>query len=97
MLFSIFTWGFPRDASGKEPACQCRLDVRHTSSIPGLGRSPGEGNGNPLQYSYLEDPGDRGAWWATVHRVAQSWTQLKQLITDTHTVYSQSCATTGTI
>ena len=41
-------------------------------SIPGLGRSPGEGNGNPLQYSCLENPMDSGAWWATVHRVAES-------------------------
>ena len=40
-------------------------------SIPGLGRSPGEGNGNPLQYSCLENPMDRGAWWATVHGVAE--------------------------
>ena len=39
---------------------------------PGLGRSPGEGNGNPLQYSFLENPMDRGAWWATVHGVAKS-------------------------
>ena len=45
-------------------------------SIPELGRSPGEGNGNPLQYSCLENPIDGGAWWATVHGVAQSWTQL---------------------
>ena len=44
--------------------------------IPGSGRSPGEGNGNPLQYSGLENPMDRGAWRATVHRVAKSWTQL---------------------
>ena len=47
------------------------------SSIPGLGRSPGEGHGNPLQYSCLENPMDRGAWWAIVPRVAQSQTQLK--------------------
>ena len=45
-------------------------------SIPGLGRSPGEGNGNPLQYSCLENPMDRGAWRTTVHRVAKSRTQL---------------------
>ena len=49
-------------------------DVRHTGLIPGLGRSPGEGNGNPLQFSCLENPMDRGAWWATVHRVAKSQT-----------------------
>ena len=46
-------------------------------SIPGLGRSPGEGNGNPLQYSCQWNPVDRGAWWAAVHRLIQSWTQLK--------------------
>ena len=44
--------------------------------IPGLGRSPGGGNGNPLQYSCLENPMDRGAWWAIAHRIAKSWTQL---------------------
>ena len=43
-------------------------------SIPGLGRSPGEGNGNPLQCSCLENPRDGGAWWAAVYGVAQSWT-----------------------
>ena len=46
------------------------------SSIPGSGRSPGEGNGTSLQYSGLENPMDRGAWWATVHGVTKSWTQL---------------------
>ena len=48
-------------------------------SIPGLGRSPGGGHGNPLQYSCLEKPMDRGAWWATVCGVAKSWTRLKGL------------------
>ena len=47
-----------------------------TDSIPELKRSPGEGNGNPLQYSCLENSMDRRAWWATVHRVAKSQTQL---------------------
>ena len=47
--------------------------------IPGLGRSPGEGNGNPLQCSCLKNPRDSGAWWAAVYGVAQSWTRLKQL------------------
>ena len=51
-------------------------DTGDTSLIPGLGRSPGEGNGNPLQYSCLENPMDRGAWRATVHGVAKSRTQL---------------------
>ena len=55
---------------GKESACQAGA----TTSIPGSGRFSGEGNGNPLQYSCLENPMDRGAWWATVHRVAKSWT-----------------------
>ena len=45
-------------------------------SIPGSGRSPGEGNGDPLQYSSLENPMDRRAWWAVVHGVAKSWTRL---------------------
>ena len=54
-------------------------DVRDTGSIPGLGRSSGEGNGNPLQYSCLENPMDRGTWWTTVHRVKKSWIRLKQL------------------
>ena len=49
-------------------------DIRDAGSIPGSGRSPGKGHGNPLQYSCLENPMDRGAWWATVHRVAKSWT-----------------------
>ena len=47
-------------------------DVKDVSSIPGSGRSPGEGHGNPLQYSSLENPMDRGAWWAIVHTVAES-------------------------
>ena len=54
-------------------------DIRDVGSIPGLGRSPGRGHSNPLQYSCLENPMDRGAWWATVHRVAQSWTSCSNL------------------
>ena len=52
-------------------------NVRDESSIPGSRRSPGEGHGNPLQCSCLENPMDKGAWWATVHRVTKSWTRLK--------------------
>ena len=52
---------------------------RDAGLIPGWGRRPGGGNGNPLQYSCLENPVDRGAWWATVHRVTKSQTWLKQL------------------
>ena len=49
-------------------------DIRETGSVPGLGRSPGGGHGNPLQYSYLENPMDRRVWLATVHGVTNSWT-----------------------
>ena len=55
--------GFPDGSDGKESAC----NVGDQGLIPGLGRSPGVGNGNPLQYSCLENPMDRGAWWAAVH------------------------------
>ena len=54
-------------------------DVREVGSIPGWGRSPVGEQGNPLQYSFLENPMDRGAWQATVHRMAKSQTRLKQL------------------
>ena len=59
--------GFSGASDGKESACS----VKKLGSIPGSGRSPGEGNGNPLQYSCLGNPMDGGAWWATVHRVAE--------------------------
>ena len=58
----------PQWLSNKESTCQCRKSG-HSGPIPGSGRSPGEGNGNPLQYSCLENPTDGGAWWATVHGV----------------------------
>ena len=51
-------------------------DTGDPGSIPGLGRSPGEGNGNLVQYSCLENPMDRGTWWATIHEVVKSWTRL---------------------
>ena len=69
---------FPSGSAVKESTCNAGA-VGDMGSIPELGKSPGGGNGNPLQYSCLENPMDRGAWWATVHRVAKSWTQLKQL------------------
>ena len=59
---------FPLSPVGKESAC----NAGDPGSIPGSGRSPEEGNGNPLQYSCLENPMDRGAWGATIHRVSQS-------------------------
>ena len=63
--------GFPGGASGKEPACQFRRQ-RETGLIPEWRRSPGGGHGNPFQYSCLQNPMDRGAWWATVYGVAKS-------------------------
>ena len=62
---------FPGGASSKEPTCQSG-DIRDTGSIPGSGRLPGEGNGSPLQSSCLENPMNRGTWWAIVHGVAES-------------------------
>ena len=59
-------------------------DIRDTGSFLGWGRSPGGGQGNPLQHSCLENPMDRGAWQATVHRVTKSRTQLKQLSMHIH-------------
>ena len=60
---AILSWGFPGGTDSKESSC----NAGDLGSIPGLGRFPGEGNGNPLQYFCLENPMDRGAWWATVH------------------------------
>ena len=64
--------GFPGGSDGKESTC----NVGDPGSIPGLGRSHGEGNGNPLQYYWLENSMDRGVWQATAHRVTESQTQL---------------------
>ena len=69
--------GFLDGASGKEGRNFLPTNegnVRGVGLISGSGKSPGEGNGNSFQYSCLENPLDRGAWWATVHRVAKSWT-----------------------
>ena len=63
----IEIYEFPGGSDGKASAC----NVGDPGLIPGSGRSPGEGNGNPLQYSCLENPIDGGAWWATVHGVAE--------------------------
>ena len=74
---------FPSSSVGKESACsagdagRCRFD-------PWVGKIPGGGNGNPLQYSFLKNPMDRGAWWAIIHRIAKSQTRLKRLSTPTH-------------
>ena len=70
-----WTGVFPGGSEVKASAC----NVGDLGSIPGLGRPPGEGNGNPLQYSCLENPIDGGAWWAIAHGVAKSWTWLSDL------------------
>ena len=67
----IWVHGFPGGSDSKESACS----AGNLGSIPGWGRSPGGGHGNPLQYSGLENPMDSGAWWATVHGVIKSRTQ----------------------
>ena len=66
-VLSTINRGFPHCSVGEESAC----GAGHPGSIPGLERTPGEGNGNPLQYSCLENPMDRGAWQATVHGVTR--------------------------
>ena len=68
MRVLTFIRDFPGGSEVKASAC----NVGDLGSIPGSGRPPGEGNGNPLPYSCLENPMDRGAWWATVHGVAES-------------------------
>ena len=68
--------GLPWWLSGKESTCNAR-DAGDSGLIPGLGSSPGGGHGNLLQYSCLENPMDRGAWKAAVHRVTKGWTRLK--------------------
>ena len=70
-LFALYSY-FPGSSDGKVSA----YNAGDWDSIPGLGRSPGGGNGNPPQYSCLENPIDRGAWWAAVHGVAKSRTRL---------------------
>ena len=75
--------GFPGGSEVKASAC----NVGDLGLIPGLGRSPGEGNSNPFQYSCLENPMDGGAWWATVHGVAKSQTQFERLHFTSSNIY----------
>ena len=79
-MYILLIKGFPGDAMIKKPPADIG-DIRDAGSIPGSRRSPGERNGNSLQYSCLKNPMDSGTWWATVHGVAKSWTRLKQLST----------------
>ena len=75
--------GFPAGSVVKNPPASAG-DTEYAGPIPGLGRSPGGGHGNPLQYSCLENPMDRGAWRAIVHRIARSRARLKCLSTAQH-------------
>ena len=79
VLFKVID--FTSGSASKEPACQCRK-CKRWGLILGSRRSPGEGNGNLLQYSYLENPMDRGASWTTVHDITKKWIQL--IIARTH-------------
>ena len=72
--------GFPGRSDSKESTC----NAGDVGSTPGLGRTPGEGNGHPLRYSGLENSMDRGAWQAIVHGVTKSWTPLRDFDTHTH-------------
>ena len=67
--------GFPGDTNVKNPPANAG-DIGDGGSVPGWGRSPGEGNGYPLQHPCLKNPTDRGGWWAMVHEVTQSQTRL---------------------
>ena len=75
----MYILDFPDGANSKEPPPANAGDLRDQGLIPGSGRSSGVEHGNPLQYSCLENPMDRGAGWATIHHVAQRQTQLKRL------------------
>ena len=75
LYFTTPAQGFPASSDDKESAC----NAKDLGLIPGSGSFPGEGNGNPLQYSCLENPMDGGALWATVHGVTKSWTRLSDL------------------
>ena len=68
----VLSWGFPGSSDGRKSAC----NAGDPGSIPESGRSPGKGNDNPLQYSFLENPTDRGAWQAAVDGVAKSQIRL---------------------
>ena len=72
LCLSLQHSGFPGDSEGNESTCK----AGDPGSIPGSGRSPREGNGNPLQYSCLENPMDRGAWQATIYSITKNQTQL---------------------
>ena len=78
-VLHIRIWDFPVGSAVKECACNAANAGDNVGSIPGWGRSPGGGHGNPLQYSCLENPMYGRAWWATVHGVTKNQTRLKRL------------------
>ena len=98
LAYTLDPQDFPGGSDGKASACS----AEDLGLIPGSGRSSGEGNGNPLQYSYLENPMDRGARWATVRGVTKSWTQLSDftftliLKLDLHCCSQDPCTKEGT-
>ena len=88
LVFLHLAMGFPSGSDGKASV----YNAGDPGLIPGLGRSTGEGNGSPLQYSCLENPMDRGSWQATVHGVTKSWTRLSHFTFQFSSV-AQSCPT----
>ena len=87
LLFPLYPLGFPGGSGDKESIC----NAGDLGSIPGLGRSPGEGNGYPLQYSRLENSRDRGSWQATAHGVTKSRAQLNNFHSLTHSLTYTHC------
>ena len=85
MCYHRFNWDFPCDSVLKNPPASSG-DIRDRGLIPESGRSPGGGRGNPLQYSCLENPVDRGAWQAAVHRVTKSYSGQKRVSMHIHKV-----------
>ena len=91
VLNGLLFWVFPGGSDGKVSAC----NAEDLGSIPGSGRSPGEGNGSPLQYSCLENSMDGGAWWATVHDATESdMTEQPQSSLDIHVAIIRSVRAT---
>ena len=89
--YYVLTLGFPSDSVAQNlPAMQ---EPWETGSIPGSGRFPGGRHSNPLQYSFLENPMDRGTWQAAVHRIAKNQTWLKQLFIHTYTYFTLNIST----
>ena len=89
--------GFPGGSDGKKSAYNAGDSLGSIGSIPGSGKSPREGNGYPCQYSCLENSMDRGAWWATVHRVAKELDMIEPLTNRQKTYFPNFKGSSGTI